>query len=542
MDPGGGRSWKTKLREAATNHPLVLLAAVAGLAARLVYWQVTDRRFEDGLITITHAQSVIEGIGLTHHPGEPVTQGFRSAISVLVPLVGELIGEVLPFVDGVVDGFLAIRVLSLVAFVLTVVLADRIARRLGVGTWPRAFVLLYLAFDYNQVMYGMGGMETQLAVCILLAALDALMRRATIATGVFCGLALLVRPDFALFVGPALLALFLWRRSAGLRAAGLSLLVVAPWLLFTSLYYGSPVPNTIRAKSLRYHVDYPATASPFRWIDFLGDRAAERVDHAWHLVTPFLNNGFVVDNPLHPFVSAMIATAMIVLMVSGAIACRRIPGWSAVLAFLGLYGLLFVLALPKEGYYEWYFPPLLAIGVLCAGVALTRLGALIPRTSRAAAIAFAGLFIWPFPYMVVLDREIQHDIEAHVRVPMAKWLHDHVPPGAIVTSESSGYIGYYGRVKLYDYPGLTSKQALDIMEALGWERNSLAYLIRAARPDFIVLRPDERTAVTDQFPATMADYKTVREFAIPLANAPLTFGGVAMVNIDRDFLVMRRTG
>ena len=38
----------------------------------------------------------------------------------------------------------------------------------------------------------------------------------------------------------------------------------APWLIFTTLYYGSPIPNTVIAKTLGYP-GYWETAPSFRW-------------------------------------------------------------------------------------------------------------------------------------------------------------------------------------------------------------------------------------------------------------------------------------
>jgi hypothetical protein len=37
------------------------------------------------------------------------------------------------------------------------------------GAGPRVFCPAYLALDYNNIMYGMSGMETQLAVAAVLA-------------------------------------------------------------------------------------------------------------------------------------------------------------------------------------------------------------------------------------------------------------------------------------------------------------------------------------------------------------------------------------
>lgn len=533
---GRGRSSRSARALALLRaHPLVVVFGVLGLVTRLAYWQVTERKFEDGLITVAHAVSVAEGIGLTHHPYEPVTHGFTTALSVLVPTVGELINGVWSYVDG----FLVLRTVSLVAFVVAIVFADRIARRLGVGTWGRVFVLGFMAVDYNHIMYGMSGMETQIGVAVLLAAVDATMRRATVAAGVLFGLCVLARPDFALFIGPALLMLLLWRRREALRAGVISLAVVAPWLIFTTAYFGSPVPNTIQAKSLRYTVPWPESLSPVAWWEFTTSQVGGRLDHTWHQFTPFLNNGFVVDAPLHPFLSAGIATVFLGLAVIGGYLARRDFGWAAVLGFLALFATYRLLTLP-EGYYEWYYPPVTALVALCAGLGITYVHRLARKTGIVLSVGLFAVFALPLPSMIVLDSRIQHDIEDRVRVPMGKWLNVNVPPGESVTSESAGYVGYFGRVKLYDYPGLTSKETLAIMKRLGPERNSLFELVRAAGSDFVVLRPSERQAFQEQFGDVADDYKEVASFGVPFEQTKLEWGGVAMVNIDREFVVMRR--
>ncbi len=186
-------------------------AAVAGVAVRIVFWAMTDRRFEDGLITVTHARNAANGLGLTHHPGEAPTHGFTSAISVLVPLLGELVQS------GA--GFFALRALSLLAFLVAIVCAAGIGRHLGIPQWLMIFPLGYLAFDQNQIFYGMAGMETQIATAVLLAGLYAIMRERVVVTGALLGLALLARPDFILWVVPALVYLFVRDRREGLAGS-----------------------------------------------------------------------------------------------------------------------------------------------------------------------------------------------------------------------------------------------------------------------------------------------------------------------------------
>ena len=530
-----GRVW-SQARAFPAADPVAAAAVVVGLVLRVLYWQLTERRFEDGLITVAHARSVVEGIGLTHHAGEPVTHGFTTALSVLTPLAGELLGTFLP----VMDGFLMLRLASLAAFVVTVLAASALCRRLGLNTWARAFVLLFLAVNYNQIFYGMAGMETQIGVAILLSAVLATVDRRVRLAGVLYGLCFLARPDFGLFVAPALLSLLLWNRRQALRAGAICLATVAPWIIFTTAYYGSPVPNTIKVKALRYHTDYPVTLDPARWWAFLETQVAAR-ETWWHTFTPFLENGFVTETPVLTAFLGAIATVLVGLALCGMAVTRRVPGWWPALAFLGLYTAYRLIALPT-GYYEWYYPPFMALVVLCAGAAMTRLAGLAPRTSGALAASLVALFAWPLPAMFVIDSRIQHDIENRVRLPLSLWIRDHVPPGASVTSESAGYVGYYGRPLLYDYPGLTSKRTLRVMENLGPQRNSMNHLINAARPDYVVFRPNELAALAEEFPAAAAQYAEVARFAVPFEESELTWGGTSYVNIDREFVIVQRRG
>jgi hypothetical protein len=63
---------------------------------------------------------------------------------------------------------LAVRIASLVAVCVALIYARLICRDLGLGTFPTAFVLAYLSFDQSMIFYGMSGMETQVAVAIIL--------------------------------------------------------------------------------------------------------------------------------------------------------------------------------------------------------------------------------------------------------------------------------------------------------------------------------------------------------------------------------------
>src|SRR3954462_179742 len=95
-------------------------ALVLAETVRIVFWAVTGRRYEDALITLTHAENAARGMGFVQHPQEGHVHGFTSALSALIPLAGELVHH------GA--GMPTIKTVSLFAAAATIVYAYAIAR------------------------------------------------------------------------------------------------------------------------------------------------------------------------------------------------------------------------------------------------------------------------------------------------------------------------------------------------------------------------------------------------------------------------------
>lgn len=534
--PGGlVRAWIKRAVAFARAWPEVVIAMLAGVTARAVFWQMTHRMFEDGLITITHARNAAEGLGLTHHPGEGHVHGFTSALSVLVPLLGELVKP-----GG--GGFVAIRLASMACVVIAIFVAHQIGRELKVFRWAMIFPLAYLALDQNQIFYGMSGMETEMAVAILLVSVLFVMRERLVASGVMFGLCVLVRPDFILFIVPAFLYLA-WGRRARLRAmwptVAAAVAVTLPWLVFTTIYYGAPFPRTIGAKLNRYFDPPSFAAGPGAWISYAWHQFQAAGEPLWHNFTPFLEDGLILRGPVSTWLLGDIAFVFIALAIAGAWRLRRVPQAFPIWSYVILFFVYHVLVLPPE-YYEWYLGPPMALIVLLAASGLSgvrlRFG---PKPAVVVAGALAVAFAAHIPYTFPLEANVQNEVENRVRKPMGIWLHEHVPPGQSVTSESAGYVGWFGRVKLYDYPGLTSPTAYDALARLGHARNNMYELIRAVHPDWIVFRPNELSGFQSFNPQLAAQYHTVAEFKVPPESVHLTRGGVTYINIDTDFIVQR---
>lgn len=508
------------------NEPLLAGFVIAAIAVRVLFWVYTERVWEDAYITATHARNVFEGIGLTHHATEPRVHGFTSALSVLIPLVGETLGR----------GILSLRIASLVAAVFTLVFAYRSARLLGVGTGPLVFLLAFLAFDQQQVFFGMAGMETQVATAILLAGFYYVLTDRPTHVGVLLGAGILARPDLVLWAAAALAAL-IFRRHRPFpwwKPVAATAVVLAPWLVFTTLYYGTPVPHTVIAKNL-----YPNVG--------LGDlpTLGEIVDysaHWWRSFAPFYENTFVTATPVPKFLLQQLATLFIVLAIGGVWVHRRNRAVLAAAAFVLAFVLYRTVArLPI--YFAWYLPPFTALCALFASLALSHLTRHWRKLSTAMSLSLAAAYAVHIPFTYPLERRVQRDIEVAVRARVGHFLHDNMKPGQSVVFEPVGYFGWFGGPdKTYlDFPGLTSKRAEKVLAAAEPGDRTLALLVEKLDPEWMVLRPGELGFFQDSHPALLKRYEQAADFSAP-ATLDLTRGGVSYLSIDTRFLVLRKVG
>jgi hypothetical protein len=153
------------------------------------------------------------------------------------------------------------------------------------------------------------------------------------------------------------------------------------------------------------------------------------------------------------------------------------------------------------------------------------------------------------PFSFIVEAKVQA-IEEQVRVKAAEYLNATVKPGQSVVSESAGYIGFYGNVKLYDYPGLTSPTSVHALQKLPPDKRHISDLIAALQPDWIVLRPWELDSLRREFPDVAAMYAVDRVFELPgvpesqlnTAGATIvSFGGFAEVETDENFIILKRS-
>jgi hypothetical protein len=518
--------------EFARANPLLVVAIAVGLVIRIVYWVVTDRVLDDAYITIKHAKNVADGVGLTHHLGEggPV-HGFTSVLSVLVPLPGELIA------GG--GGIVALRLVSLLAFAATAYYAYRICADLELRAWATGLVLAYLALDQNQIFYGMAGMETQIATAVLLAGIYYVLRADATRGGIALGLALLARPDFVLWVAPAFIFILIRSRDEAARAFLWTMALVVPWVIFATVYYGSPVPNTIEAKQLAFSPDLPGATQIGDWATFVWD-SLKAHQRDWTYIAPFLERSGPVSLPVPEVLLKLVAWSIGGLAIVGAVTgWRRAPGLRPAIVFV-LAFMAYKVLLLTVGYFDWYGVPIIAVIVLLAAVGLDRLTLTAPRAAIAVPVlVLAFAYAAHIPMTIPQEWRIQHEIEDPVRDAAGRYLGEVTKPGDTIVAEPAGYLAFYTNATLLDYPGLTSTRVVDALRAHP-EYGILPGMVALFEPDWIVMRPNELQLLRDWYPETAREYEVAREFSVSEADSSLDVWGYEQSNYDRDFIVLRR--
>ena len=471
---------------------IIFVIALAACIIRLVFWAYTDRNWEDALITVLHSENFASGLGLTHyHPGQAPVHGFTSPLSVLIPLVADFVHV------GWGLGFL--KFVSALLSIPTVVLAAAVAshRAFHVNVWLVYLLCGYLAFEHHQILWGMAGMETQVAVFVLFLTLYSVLIQAPTALGISMALCLYARPDFAIFLIPVVAYIFLTAKTSLIRILSIAGGTYAPWLIFTTLYYGSPVPHTILAKNLGY--SRWTARTPFLSQAFWSNTWARIHDWIFLPMGPAFaghGSGFIkfADDGL---ISRM--CILVILLGCAAMIFRFHKFYIIPLGSLLAYSLYYIYFVPAI--FGWYLVPFSAINCLLLVFALNALfdtfilPIRIPVLSQIACVAYLLPFIVIVPVTFKAERDIQRYIEDPVRKAVGEYLFAHKKPGQTVGAEPLGYIAYYSRMPEYDYPGLASREVTDFLQK-NPGRRMLEQMLEFLRPDWIALRGYEFTDFT----------------------------------------------
>ncbi len=418
--------------------PVLLWCALAALfAARLAGWTS-----DDFYITYRYARNLALGHGFVFNPGERVFGTTDPGLGLLLAALHFLTRLPVPLLGAVV--FSA----SLVG-IATLILREGWDR--GHRIEPILGGSLLLISSY---IWGNHGAAAPLVLLLLLLSAK-LSQDHMLAAGLLAGAAVWVRPDAA--IGVALLALVIFWKDKRLpwRFVLASGCVVAAGLLFAWLYFGSPLPNTIGAKTDM------AKAAANSWS---GARF-------WPRAFVPISRHFGAEWPL--------------VLLCGAAGCWPLakragrPG-----LLLALYGLAMAAAYPLLGvpFFSWYILPCLVLTFY--GLAFLA-GWLAERAPALRVPIAVGIFVL-LTFTTLQNSWIY--LRQAASVPKmqsyrrgAEWIKAHSEPNASIAYVEIGVIGYYSERPILDLMGLVTPAARPYVL-----QNNLLGALRTNPTDFVV--------------------------------------------------------
>ena len=509
-------------------------------AIPLLYAAWTQHVWEDYYITFKHSKNLVEGHGLGFHPGERL-HGFTSPIGTLGPaLFYWLSGRSF-------DATLWLwRVASSLAFAGAVLLMLRLAADFGKhGKWLAIVAAMWVMLDAKSIMYTVNGMETGFMLLFLALAFRTFSLPAD-KGWVWWGISVAglqwTRPDgvvYALGLAIALLVFAEGKRATVLLALGKASLlagaIYAPWLLWAWWYYGSPVPNTILAKSmvlgyviglvtsgdvaglwkeiLRWGYVARCIAGPIGWEEF------------WPVwVLPYVTA-----------VAVAASTAVLVPMRWGMPLVSKV----ASVVFVVLVTHLLMAYFPAA----WYMPPIMmAAGVAIAGWVAVLVQSRMKVVAGTAVAAAAAMLVGAAYLAVATTRQMQAQqriVETGMRKEIGLWLKQNSSPGDKVFLECLGYIGYFSECRMLDFPGLAAPEVWKAARQHKLEQEEMPEFFK---PEWLVLRFGERHLVAGVYPNFGRDYELVKVFSKRREINELRdqIHGLGYLMHDEEFYVYRR--
>jgi hypothetical protein len=549
-------------------NPVIIIALILALVAIIARLLPGPRTIDDAFITFRYSRNIVEGQGFVYNPGVPSLGTTTPLFTLLMAAISAITGQQ--------DFQWYAIIVSALSDAITCVLLYLLAHRLTGNDWLSAAPGLLWAISPASVTFAVGGMETSVNILWMVAATAAYVLMGTknltpnptlaifagsvrqqpqaergtkdnfpvrsILIGVFAGLGFLTRIDAALWIGPLFLFQLVDVFRAGKGKTFLQripwqtwlafVIVLLPWFAFSTVYFGSPFPRSLSAKTVAYVME-PGTAL----VLFIKTYA-----------TPFFEDYVIKGGGI-----ALLALLYLILSLIGILfSARRLPRLFPFLIYPWLYIIVFSVANPLI--FRWYTaPPLpaLMLGIF-AGVwsiinsvgnrsadATTRPNRLLPVVGIIAlAWVFTSVSGWvlhpdhgpdrPAPDMAWHKIELYYqDIATELRNQY------HVTPTTLVASGDIGVIGYFSRATILDTVGLVTpavSKYYPIPKELIAEGQNYAIppqLILDDQPQYLVAMESMVRLGLEQNATFKSEYKLVRDI-------PTDFYGKGMYLYQRQ--------
>jgi len=453
--------------------------AVALLLATALMWPLRHYLTDDTFIHLQYARNLANGHGLVFNSGERV-YGCTSPLWVALIANGMALGF---------DGLRVARMLGFLATLWSVALFLQLMRRTLQTPVPCAVATVAWAGHAWMLRWSLSGMETPLAVALVLAGFVAFTEGKSwgarpVRTGALWALAALARPEAALLLG--LWGVFLLVDAdsrPGLRrlvfGALPPLAIYGTWLLFARFYFGTALPQTLMAKASGSAGLEVQLENLWRQVRIVG--ATDGL-MALLLILALLAGGMRVwaRRPLPQRAQRLLPWVWVVLVPALYIG-RGVPVLSRYLLPL----------LPVLSWLAWRAWECWSLGNDATPRAVRRTAVL--GTALAVLVLAQNLAVYSSTVLPQV-RSFSAGLESSL-IPLGRWLHENTPERSVIATPDIGALGYFSRRRVVDLAGLVTPAMVPFLDREVPE-DAIANFRFAAfvRPGYIVdrgPRPDD---------------------------------------------------
>lgn len=481
---------------AAHKKLLLYLLAGAMIAAGTVQGYTNrDYYLDDSFIVLRIGRNLAGGLGWGFNPGERM----NSSTSVLNPLLAAVAHLMFPR-----HAILLMHLCDDVLFIGAALLLFFLVRDRG-GELSAAVAGAAVLFD--PLLRSTYGLETPIYIFLALLSLYLYERRSRFG-GIALGLLALARPDGLILALVLLAAGSYETRKAPWRDAVLFAAVLAPWLIFSWLYFGSVLPETFSAKM------------------------AQGVSGFWKGETLFVPGLFHNFSLSYPGIARKLAAAVLFLpgawIMAKASWPRRIMLWA--LLILAAY---YALGVPG---YHWYYAPAFLVFDIGLGFGAGRVHRWLTQSQRMPrrlgpaarkAAAATALLVLLLPQVQAARRSVLLELPSRERAyrEMGAWIKEHTPADDRIAAVEIGTVGYYSGRRVVDPLGLVANPSMreQLARAYGSE-GALEF-----KPELLVIHqiiwPIERAWLGREW---RSEYRLVREFDFP------DYRNLLLLGLNRD--------
>jgi len=412
---------------------LLSLAVLAFVVTAISPPQVTD----DAYITYRYVRNIVTGQGFVYNTGERV-------LGTTTPLYTLLLAAVtyaLPRGD-IIQLSLTVNAIS---DALSTIVLFQLACWITRSKWNSLIIALAFALHPQRIVVARSGMETPVYVLLLLASSYWYISKRPYLSAAICSLAILARPEGLLLACLLFSHLLVARKKTPFRELAVLFGILLPWLAFSTLYFGSPMPNSMLAKARAYltATDLEALLVILRaWGSFWPHERG----FGWRVIYSFAN-------------------AIFLSSIYGFVALRQLKRDSSVVVFFGyplLFTLVFAWANPTMVF--WYLVPLLPYWLVGLVEGISTFANLILGSSRRRFALPAVLAILAMSQLLAID--VFRTAQASKEIPrellyqqLALELDQQMVDSTLAASEI-GVLGYYSSAYILDTVGLVSPQAI----------------------------------------------------------------------------------